>query len=312
MSLKHLFIMLGEKVSRTTKGKPLLHLPRGGPCVMRMSMPSGMRFHLSSRDWPLGRLKPHPLNHGVLWGDNAHGIRPAEPRFCPAIVLSRTFPQLSFLFLMVGPGSRTLFCWLLQNQSIWEPVWSLRIVQVETGAVAFAVETFPEDFYQNCNNALSPRKPQSFLRCSAQIRSIATLPIMPQSWEIPSVSTSFPHHCGAFSPERCSLKSLERRTSALKAETAVCGEHLGLRMLGKTWGLWEVRKDTVNKRPMWNFLPVTKGKVFGDTLESTLLTVSRSSPPTPIPFRNLCSRNEGLGSMPLGGGVYFYPSNEHF
>lgn len=40
---------------------------------MRMSMPSGMRFHLSSRDWPLGRLKPHPLNHGVLWGDNAHG-----------------------------------------------------------------------------------------------------------------------------------------------------------------------------------------------------------------------------------------------
>lgn len=40
---------------------------------MSMSMPSGMRFHLSSRDWPLGRLKPHPLNHGVLWGDNAHG-----------------------------------------------------------------------------------------------------------------------------------------------------------------------------------------------------------------------------------------------
>lgn len=42
--------------------------PRGGPCVISMSMPSGIRFHLSSKDWPLGRLKPHPLNQGVLWG----------------------------------------------------------------------------------------------------------------------------------------------------------------------------------------------------------------------------------------------------
>lgn len=44
------------------------HLPRGGPCVISISIPSGIRFHLSSKDWPLGRLKPHPLNHGVLWG----------------------------------------------------------------------------------------------------------------------------------------------------------------------------------------------------------------------------------------------------
>lgn len=46
----------------------MFHLPRGGPCVISISMPSGIRFHLSSKDWPLGRLKPHPLNHGVLWG----------------------------------------------------------------------------------------------------------------------------------------------------------------------------------------------------------------------------------------------------
>lgn len=117
MALKHLFIMLGgKKVSPTTKGKPSLHLPRGGPCVMRMSMPSGMRFHLSSRDWPLGRLKPHPLNHGVLWGDNAHGIRPAKPRFCPAIFLSRTFPHglhgslFSFWWLALAAGSFFVVC----------------------------------------------------------------------------------------------------------------------------------------------------------------------------------------------------------
>lgn len=40
--------------------------PRGGPWVIRMSMPSGMRFHLSSRDCPRGRLKPQPLNQGDL------------------------------------------------------------------------------------------------------------------------------------------------------------------------------------------------------------------------------------------------------
>lgn len=41
-------------------------LPRGGPCVIRISISSGIWFHLSSRDWPRGKLKPHPLNHGVL------------------------------------------------------------------------------------------------------------------------------------------------------------------------------------------------------------------------------------------------------
>lgn len=106
----------GGKVSPTTKGKPSLHLPRGGPCVMRMSMPSGMRFHLSSRDWPLGRLKPHPLNHGVLWGDNAYGIRPAAPRFCPAIFPSRTFPHglhgslFSFWWLALAAGCFFVVC----------------------------------------------------------------------------------------------------------------------------------------------------------------------------------------------------------
>lgn len=41
---------------------------------MRISMPSGMRFHLSSRDCPLGRLKPQPLNHGVLRGERQKHI----------------------------------------------------------------------------------------------------------------------------------------------------------------------------------------------------------------------------------------------
>ena len=39
---------------------------------MRMSMPSGMRFHLSSRDCPRGRLKPQPLNQGVLREKTKH------------------------------------------------------------------------------------------------------------------------------------------------------------------------------------------------------------------------------------------------
>lgn len=68
MSLKHYSLCLGKKGITYDESTPLLHLPRGGPCVMSMSMPSGIRFHLSSRDWPLGRLKPQPLNHGVLWG----------------------------------------------------------------------------------------------------------------------------------------------------------------------------------------------------------------------------------------------------
>lgn len=50
--------------------------PSGGPWVIRMSMPSGMRFHLSRRDWPRGRLKPQPLNQGDLrqkpaWWDHS-------------------------------------------------------------------------------------------------------------------------------------------------------------------------------------------------------------------------------------------------
>lgn len=50
ISLKHCLLCLGKKTSIMTKGQHLFHLPRGGPCVMSMSMPSGMRFHLSSRD----------------------------------------------------------------------------------------------------------------------------------------------------------------------------------------------------------------------------------------------------------------------
>lgn len=78
------------------KGQPSLHLPRGGPCVMSMSMPSGMRFHLSSRDWPLGRLKPHPLNHGVLWGDNAHGSG-SGTGLHTVVFLTHIHPRLAML-----------------------------------------------------------------------------------------------------------------------------------------------------------------------------------------------------------------------
>lgn len=63
---------------------------------------------------------------------------------------------------MVGPGSRMLFCWLLQIQCIWNQVWSLWIVQLERGTRAFPVETFPADLYQNLNNALSSPKSQCF------------------------------------------------------------------------------------------------------------------------------------------------------
>lgn len=128
---------------------------------------------------------------------------------------------------MTGPGSRMLFCWLLQNQPIWKHMWSLWIVQLERGTRAFAVETFPADFYQNLNNASSSPKPQCFLRCPARIQSISTLPGGPQSWEIPSVLLLPPHHCGTTSPERFLLKALEKRTSVLKAEISVHGEYPG-------------------------------------------------------------------------------------
>lgn len=57
-----------EIIHKATKsdGVRLADSPSGGPWVMRMSMPSGMRFHLSSRDCPRGRLKPQPLNQGDL------------------------------------------------------------------------------------------------------------------------------------------------------------------------------------------------------------------------------------------------------
>lgn len=95
-----------------TKAQPLCDLPRGGPCVMSMSMPSGMRFHLSSRDWPLGRLKPHPLNHGVLGEDNTYGSgQQNEPLDCHfSHEYSPTVCDALFSLLMVGPGSGLLFC----------------------------------------------------------------------------------------------------------------------------------------------------------------------------------------------------------
>lgn len=43
-------------------------------------MPSGIRFHLSSRDCPRGRLKPQPLNQGDLRQKAA----PSEPGRDPA------------------------------------------------------------------------------------------------------------------------------------------------------------------------------------------------------------------------------------
>lgn len=56
-------------IQASTVTLPFPRLPRGGPCVIRISISSGIWFHLSSRDWPRGKLKPHPLNHGVLRED---------------------------------------------------------------------------------------------------------------------------------------------------------------------------------------------------------------------------------------------------
>lgn len=160
-------------------------------------------------------------------------------------------------------------------------MWSLWIVQLERGTRAFAVETFPADFYQTLNNASSCPKPQCFLRCPARIQSISTLPGGPQSWEIPSVLLLPPHHCGTTSPERFLLKALEKRTSVLKAEISVHGEYPGRRMQKETWGLWKVRRQEWTKSQCAIFLLSPKGCYLGTsqvTLESTLLTVNISIP----------------------------------
>lgn len=43
-----------------TAKSTIIFLPRGGPCVIRISIPSGIRFHFSNSAWPRGRLKPQP------------------------------------------------------------------------------------------------------------------------------------------------------------------------------------------------------------------------------------------------------------
>lgn len=150
---------------------------------------------------------------------------------------------------MVGPGSRMLFCWLLQNQSIWKQVWSLWIVQLERGTEAFAVKTFPADFYQNLNNALSSPKSQCFLRCPARIQSISH-PSCSASELRNSTSTppSSPSPWNYTWPQRFLLKSLEKRTGVLQAEPSVQGEYPGQRRRKQIQGIWQVRRDTVNRK----------------------------------------------------------------
>lgn len=151
---------------------------------------------------------------------------------------------------MVGPGSRMLFCWLLQSQSIWKHVWSPWIVQLERGTSAFAVETFPADFYQNLNNDSSSLQSQCFLRCPAWSQSISTLPGGPQSWEIPSILLFLPHCC-ITTPERLLLKSLKERTCVLKAETFVHGEYPGWRMWKRNMGALTGEKGSSEQKDFW-------------------------------------------------------------
>lgn len=137
------------------RAQPGLHLPSGGPCVMRMSMPSGTRFHLSSRDWPRGRLKPHPLNHGVLWGRQGTGCQASGCMYTP------TLPSLSSLFGMVGPGSSAL------------SVDCLEANPSESKSAATTCpsrkKTFLMGLHQNLHNALFCPKLQCLLRYKALI-----------------------------------------------------------------------------------------------------------------------------------------------
>lgn len=156
-----------KKASQITKRTPLLHLPRGGPCVMSMSMPSGMRFHLSSRDWPLGRLKPHPLNHGVLWGRQCTWYQ-ASRATCPLYTISLSHihsPTVCIALFPLSDGwpwQQDAFLLTASKPAHLKASVEPMNVQLERGTRAFPVETFPADLYQNLNNALSFPKFQCF------------------------------------------------------------------------------------------------------------------------------------------------------